>query len=343
MKKKKLILSTLIGLGVLWGGVKYFSEPASKTTNEVWVKVSSVKEAALPLEANAIGTLVARSVDVTPEIAGHIEKVYFKDGSSVRKGEVLIQLNDEVPKAQHQSAKARLVYSENDYNRKSLLGKRGVIAQQAIDQADADLKEKRAIAQEKEVMVNKMKLTAPFDGMVGKSDVNPGEYVTMGQKLVRVTDTKHLRIEYNVPEKFLPLLKLGQEVKLRSTAYPDKVFYGKVSFISPTINTENRSVSLYADVNNEDNSLAPGMFVNAIHSLGSEAKALMIPARSLVPILDGEQVFKVVDGKAYAVTVLIGKRMHDQVQVVQGLKPGDQVITDGQLKVKNGMPVQTKT
>lgn len=342
MKKRKLILICLISVLVVWGGVKYYKRNASPKTDAVWVEVSKVKETTLPLEAIAIGTLVARSVDITPEVAGHVEKIYFKDGSSVQKDELLIQLNDEVPKAQYQSAKAQLAYSENDYKRKDLLGKRGAIAQQAIDQAEADLKEKKAILQEKEVMLNKMKLIAPFDGMVGKSNVNPGDYVTIAQKLVTVTDIKHLRIEYNVPEKFLPLLKLGQQVKITSTAYPNKVFHGKLSFISPTINTDNRSISLYAEVNNDENLLAPGMFVNAIHSLGSESRALMIPARSLMPILDGEQVYKVVDGKAFAVPILIGKRVKEEVQVIQGLKAGDQVITDGHQKVKNGLPVQFK-
>lgn len=343
MKKRKLFISLAVLTCLCFGMYKYYSRTSAPTNSAVWVKVSDVKEATLPLEAHAIGTLVASSVEITPEVAGHVEKIYFKDGSFVRKGELLLQLNDEVPKAQYQSANARLAYSENDYNRKVLLGKRGAIAQQAIDQADADLKEKKALAQEKAVFMNKMKLLAPFDGMVGKANVSVGEYVKMGQQVVTVTDTKHLRIEYNVQEKFLPLLKRGQEVKLTSSAYPDRIFYGKVSYISPTINTDNRSVSLYAEVNNEDNLLAPGMFVNAIQSLGSESKALMIPSRSLVPMLDGEQVFKVVDGKAYAVSILIGKRTNDEVQILQGLKVGEKIITDGQLKVKNGMAVQTKT
>lgn len=223
-----------------------------------------------------------------------------------------------------------------------LLGKRGAIAKQAIDQAEADLKERQADADESEVMLNKMTLIAPFDGVVGKSKVSPGDYVTIGQSVVSLTDIEHLRIEYNVPDKFKPLLKIGQNVRISTTAYPGKIFSGKVSFISPTINTDSRSISLYADVPNDNNLLAPGMFVDIIHTLDSDERVAMIPARSLVPILDGEQVYKIVEGKAYAVTVLIGKRSTDSVQITQGLAPGDVVITDGQLKVKNGLPVKIK-
>lgn len=342
--KKKIAIASLIVLSAAatWGVVKYRSQSASAEPSAIWVQATKVKESSLPLEAHAIGTLVARSVEISPEVSGHVRKIHFRDGTYIKQDTPLIQLDDAVYKAKYESTKAQLAYSENDYKRKNLLIKHGAVSQQAIDQADADLKEKVANAKESAVMVNKMQLTAPFDGIVGKSKVNLGDYVTTGQSIVTITDTRHLRIEYNVPEKFLPLLHSGQEVKITTATYPDKIFSGKVSFISPTITAENRSVSLYADVPNDNNELAAGMFVNVKQSLGTEEKVIMIPARCLVPVLDGEQVFKVVDGKAYAVNVLTGKRVNENVQILQGLSSGDVVITDGQLKLKNGIPVQVK-
>lgn len=343
MKKKTILTLIILTTFAIWSINKWHASSSTDMPNAVWVEASAVKEKNLPLETYIVGTLVARSVEITPEVAGHVDEIFFKDGAMVKQGDVLIQLDDAVFKAQHQSAKAQLKYSENDLKRKVFLGKQGAIAQQAIDQADADFKEKKALAKERKVMLNKMKLLAPFDGVVGKGKINLGDYVTVGQSLVTLTDTKHLRIEYTIPEKYFALVKIGQEVKVTSTAYPGKIFSGKVSFISPTINPDNRSISLYAEIGNEDNSLAPGMFVNATQLLGNEEKALMIPAKSLVPILDGEQVYKIVDGKAYSVSVLVGKRQQDEVQVIEGLAPGDKVITDGQLKIKNGMPVKIKT
>lgn len=343
MKKKIVIASfIIITIAAIWGVVKYRSQAASAAPKTIWVQALKVSESTFPLEANAIGTLVARSVEISPEVAGHVRKIYFQDGTFVKQDTPLIQLDDDMYQAKHKSSQALLAYSENDYKRKSLLIKQGAITKQAVDQADSDLKEKTANAQESAVMVNKMRLLAPFDGVVGKGKVNLGDYVTTGQGIVMLTDTKHLRIEYNVPEKFLPSLKTGQEVKITSATYPGKIFTGKVTFISPTISIENRSVSLYADVANDKNELAAGMFVNVNQSLGTELKVVMIPARSLVPVLDGEQVFKVVDGKAYATSVQIGKRTKEYVQIMQGLSPGDFVITDGQFKVKNGMPVEVK-
>lgn len=343
MKRKKLLVISAIALATVYGAYKLFHHNNAAQPDTVIVKASSVQETTLPKEIHAIATLSARSVQITPEIAGHINAVLFKDGVEVKTGTVLVQLDDAVMKARFSSAQAKLNLSQNTYNRMSLLGKKGVVAQQAIDQADADLKQNKAETDENQVMLNKMKLVAPFDGMVGKSLVNPGDYVNVGQPIVTITDTRHLRIEYSVPEQFLPLLKIGQDVKVTAAAYPGKVFSGKLNFISPTVNPDNRSIALYADIDNNQNLLAAGMFVDASQSLGSTDHALMVPARSLVPVLDGAQVYKVVDGKAFAVNVTLGQRTAEKVEITEGLSKGDTVITDGQMKVKNGMPVKIQS
>lgn len=343
MKMKKVVISSVVALALIVGFIKYKSSSGAQAQEAIVVKARLVQQVSLPQEVHAIGTLTAKSVEITPEMAGHVQQILFQDGVAVQQGAALIQFDDAVYKAKLESAKAKLIYSERNYNRMILLGKKGAIAQQAIDQAEADLKEKRADEQESEVTMSKMKLVAPFDGVVGKGKVNKGDYVTVGQSVVSLTDTKHLRIEYNVPEKYLASLKRGQEVKLKTAAYADRIFTGIVSFISPTINTENRSVSIYAEVPNEGNLLAPGMFVDVVQVLGKQERVLMVPSRSLVPIMDGEQVFKVVNGKAAAVTVTIGKRTENNVEILRGLTANDTVITDGTHKVKNGMSVEVKS
>lgn len=341
---KKMIIALIFIVFITgWLVVKYHNRSAATSSEPIWVNASKVKQVSLPLEVQALGSVVARSVEIMPEVSGHVKEIFFQDGTYVKAGTVLIQLDDAIAKAQYESAKAKLAYSKSDYERKAILGKQGAIAKQAIDAALADYKEKKAEADQSEVMLNKMKLLAPFDGMIGQGKINLGDYVSIGQSLVTLTDTKHLRVEYTVAEKFLPLLKLKQQVKLTASAYPGKTFYGIVSFISPIINKDNRSISLYASVANDNNLLAAGMFVNVMQALGTEESALMIPARSLVPILDGEEVYKIVDGKAYAVTVLIGTRTEKNVQITQGLSANDTVITDGQLKVKNNQSVKVKS
>lgn len=343
MKNKIVLGIVLTGLIATASVYRFYHRSGGADLNAVLVKASQVQEIDLPMEIHVIGTLTARSVQITPEIPGHVNSVLFKDGSDVARGMVLVQLDDAVFKAKYESAKAKLSYSENNFRRMELLGKKGVVAQQAIDQAESDLKERKADMDENEVMLNKMKLSAPFDGVVGNSHINPGDYVTVGQNLVTLTDIKHLRIEYNVPEKYLPLLKLGQPVKITASAYPGKIFSATLTFISPTVNAENRSIELYAEIDNSDNLLAPGMFVEASQSLGSTQHAIMVPSRSLMPVMDGAQVYKVVDGKAFSVDVVLGQRTSDDVQITQGLSKSDVVITDGQMKVKNGMPVRVQS
>lgn len=343
MNKKYLALSVLVLVIAMTGIYRHYRTASQVDLGAVLVQAVLVTQKNVPQEVHAIGTLVGRSVDVSPEVSGHIKQVLFHDGAEVKKGDVLMQLDDEIFKAKADSANTKLQYSLKNFNRMIFLGKKGVITKQAIDQAEADLKESKAQAIESNVMLKKMQLVAPFDGSVSKSKVNPGDFVNIGQEVVTLTDTKHLRIEYNLAENLFAKLKTGQDVRVSASAYPAKTFNGKVSYISPTINIDNRSIALYAEVPNENGELAAGMFVDVIQTLGSNEKMVTVPAKSLVPTLDGEQVYKIVDGKAYAVTVSVGNRSNDQVEIIRGLSSGDKVITDGQMKVKDGALVKTKS
>jgi len=343
LKYKKSLFVLTLALLVLAVGLRYRVQAPVQAIPPVWVDAVEVKKTRLPLEVNAIGTLTAQSVEVTPEVAGRVETVFFTDGHAIKKGEPIIQLDDTIYRAKYESVKADLAYKEGNFKRMSSLAKKGVLSKDALDQAEAILKQKRAELQETEAMLGKMKLTAPFDGVLGKSDVNPGDYVNAGKGVVTLTDIGHLRVEYAVPEKYVSLLKQGQAVTVMSASYPDDVFSGKLSFISPTINVDNRSIALYANIDNSHAMLKAGMFVNVMLELGQEEDALVVPVRSLVPILDGEQVYKVTEGKAYAVTVHTAKRTENEVQVIDGLSAGDLIITDGQLKLRNGMPIKIKS
>ncbi len=310
--------------------------------DKVLVDVEQVKSGAIPIEAQAIGTLVAaKNVQVSPEIAGHVAKMYFQDGGVfVKEGTPLVQLDDTAYRAKLESDKANLIYSQTDYSRKVLLGKQGAISQQAIDQALADLKTKRAAVEESQVEVNKMLLVAPFDGVLGKFNISPGDYVTVGQKIVALTDIIHLRVEYSVSEKYLSQLKLGQKIKITTSAYPQTVFEGTVAFISPTVNNGDHTISLYGDVPNDRRFLASGLFVNVTQELGIENNAVIISAASLVPTIDGQQIYKIINNKALAVPVEIGQRMQNVVEAVSGVSAGDKIVIAGQEKLRDGASVQ---
>lgn len=340
-KKSVAIITIALIIGLIL--IKHHHNNQPMLQDKVHVDIEQVKSGSIPIEAHVIGTLVAaNNVQITPEVAGHVAKIYFHDGGVlVKQGTPLVQLDDAAYRAKLGSDKANLTYSEVDYNRKVLLGKQGAISQQAIDQALADLQTKKATVEESQVEVDKMLLVAPFDGVLGKFNISPGDYVTVGQKIVTLTDIMHLRVEYSVSEKYLSQLKLGQTVKITTSAYPQKEFTGEVKFISPTISNEDHTISLYADVINDQRLLTSGLFVDVTQALGNENNALIVSAASLIPTIDGQQVYKIINGKALAVSVGIGQRVQDTVQIVSGLAVGDKIVIAGQEKLKDGALVET--
>ena len=341
---KKWIVLGLIAGASLWA-VHFFRHrhpnAVLSTQTETVVDVESVHQGSIPIEAHAIGTLVAaQHVEIIPEVAGQVANILFADGAAVKRGATLFQLDDAVYHAKLESAKANRIYSEADYRRKISLGKQGAISEQAIEQALADLKEKMAAEKESQVMLSKMRLIAPFDGVMGKAAISLGDHVTSGQALVSLTDIQHLRVEYVVSERYLPELKSGQQIIITSNTYPGQQFAGTVKFISPTINTENRTISLYAEVPNDRRLLTAGLFVNVTHRLGVKNNVLIIPSASLVPMIDGQHVFKIINNKAVSVLVKTGQWVQNNVQVLSGLSLEDRIVTAGQQKLKEGMLVK---
>lgn len=340
-KKRFFILAILVVLVVAW--LKKANHAAVIDPNAVVVEIAPVKKQTLAIETQTVGTLVAaQNIQIAPEIAGQVAKVYFQDGQFVKQGTPLIQLNDAMYKAKWDAASAQYQFSETTYQRYKRLADKGIISKQDMAKAEADLKEKKAAVEEAEVMVQQMKLIAPFDGMVGKSTVSPGDFVTVGQALVSLTDVHHLHVEYKLPEKCLATLQLGQHVRVTSSAFPEKLFDGVVAYISPTINTQDRTLSVYAEVPNPKAELTAGLFVNVTQALGTQENVLAVPAASLVATIDGHEVMKVVDGKVITVPVEIGQRTGNQVQILKGLNAEDKVVIAGQQKLRDGVNVKVK-
>ena len=316
------------------------AEPAAK--NVALVTVAKVQKMNIPRVVRAIGSLTAsQAIQVSPQIAGQIEKIYFRDGSVVSEGTPLMQLDDTVDKAQLHSAEADLALSEMNFKRINRLAKTGATSEQELDKALADLKDKRAEVKVKQAMLDKMLLSAPFSGVLGASAVSAGEYVQVGQSLVSLTDIANLKVEYNVPENDLAQLKIGQTVTLTSSAFPQQKFTGTVSFVSATVNPVERTVSVHAKVANPNNVLSPGMFVQVTQKLGTIENALVIPTISLYTTIDGEKVYKVNDGKVTSVKVKVGERMNDTVQILKGVAVGETLVTTGQQNLKDGMEITT--
>jgi membrane fusion protein (multidrug efflux system) len=344
MRRKKIFIIGIVIIIFDIGWMKFHHKKLPIQPQAVIVEIEHVKQASIPVSVHAVGTLAAaRNVQIAPQTAGQVSEILFQDGLFVKAGTPLIQLNDAEYKAKFASAEANFKLNETTYARMAKLANKGIISRQDISKALADLKESKAAMQESRVMLDKMLLVAPFDGVAGKCLVSPGNYVSTGQGLVSLTDTHHLHVEYTISENYVALMKHGQSITVTASTFPGKSFTGTVSFIAPTINTQDRTISLYAEVPNEDQILVSGLFVNVEQALGEQNNALLIPAKSILATIDGQQVYTVVDGKAHTVTVEIGQRLGENVQIVKGLAVGDSVVTAGQEKIHDGLDVKVKT
>lgn len=304
------------------------------------VEVAKVIQAPVPKQIEALGSLVANQVaTISSEVDGRVEKIYFKDGQQVAEGMPIIQLDDAKDKADYDSAIAALNVAKNHYSRAQLVFNEGAISKQDLEQLKADVESKSADVKTNLVSLNQKKLTAPFLGSLGAFKVHEGDFISKGDELVTIVNIDKLKVTYAIPEVLRPELKLGQQVEIKSHAYPKKTFYGTVTFISPSIDVATRSVQIQAQVNNDDNLLSPGMFVSIIQDISIEKTALIIPSQSLVADLQGYQVYKITNNTAELTRVEIGTQFNGKAQVTKGLKEGDIIVIAGQQKLEDGSKV----
>ncbi|MBI1206088.1 MAG: efflux RND transporter periplasmic adaptor subunit [Azospirillum sp.] len=288
----------------------------------------------------AVGSLLSsESVVLRPEVAGRVVEILFTEGQRVTKGQPLVRLDDAVPRAILIEMKATLTLSEAEYQRAEELYRQGSGSLRTRDQTQSKLLVDRAEATLAQVRLEKLTLNAPFDGVVGLRRFSVGDYVKEGQDLVNLEAIDSLKLDFRVPEAFVTAVKPGQSLTLAVDAVPDRSFAGEVFAIDPLIDVNGRSLSVRARVENHDLILRPGLFARITLNLTERPKAVLVPEQALFAFGRDQFVFAVVDGKATQTKVSVGARREAMVEITQGLKPDDVVITSGQIKIRNGMAV----
>jgi membrane fusion protein (multidrug efflux system) len=297
-----------------------------------------------------------RGVDVTSEIAGLVRSVNFKSGQEVKAGVVLVQLNADSDIAQLQSLQAAAELSASVLERD-----KGQLAAQAISQAQvdadtADLKSKRALVAQQAALIAKKTIRAPFSGKLGITAVNPGQYLNPGDKIVTLQTIDPIYVDFYLPQKRVGGLSVGQVVNVSTDGFPDLAFPGKISAISPKVDSATRNVQIEATLANAKRQLLPGMFANANVDVGEKKRYLTLPQTAITYNPYGSTVFIVKPASAKAasgaapgaapdglvvqqVFVTTGETRGDQVAILTGLQEGQQVVTSGQVKLKNGTSV----
>jgi membrane fusion protein (multidrug efflux system) len=290
---------------------------------------------------SAIGTLRSNeSVVVRPEISGRIASINFQEGGRVEKGAVIVALDASVQDAELAQARASLALRQQSLTRTQELMRDKYVSQSALDESVANLKVAEANVQLAEAKRDKARIRAPFPGVIGIRKVSVGDYVKEGQDLVTLEDTSALKVDFRVPEVLLARVGKNQSLELTTEAVPGRRFAANVFAIDPVVDENGRALYLRARLKNEEGKLRPGMFVRVQLLLDERKNAMMVPEEALVPVGDEQFVFRVTDGKAERVKVRTGLRRGGNVEVRDGLAPGDTVVTAGQIKLRDGVAVR---
>lgn len=289
----------------------------------------------------AVGSLRSNeSVIIRPEVAGRIAEIRFEEGEQVSEGQPLVILDDSIYRAEVDEVQASLELSRANHERAIDLLNRGAGTTKARDEALAQLRADQAALALAQARLDKTVIRAPFDGVVGLRRVSVGDFVNVGQEIVNLEQIDPLKADFRVAEVYLAAVRPGQRIELSADAFPGETFTGEVYAIDPLIDESGRSIVLRARLPNPDNRLRPGLFVRVTLVLNERNDAIQIPEQALVPQGQDQFVFRVVDGKAALTKVTAGIRRDGMVEIIEGLSPDDQVVTAGQLKIRDGAPVQ---
>jgi membrane fusion protein (multidrug efflux system) len=300
---------------------------------------------------SSVGNVRAyRGVDLSTEIGGLVQTVPIKSGMDVKEGDLLIKLNDASDVAQLNSLKALADLAKviNERDRQQLAIQ--AISKNVFDTSKADAKSKQAQVEQQTALVAKKNLKAPFSGRVGIVMINPGQFVNPGDKLLTLQTLDPIFVDFNLPQSNAEQIQVGQEIVVTTDAFKDASFTGKITAVSPKVDTNTRNIQIEAQLANPDKKILPGMFANVNIKLGEEVKMLTLPQTAVTYNPYGSTVFiakpigkKDKQGKpmleAQQVFVTTGPTRGDQVAILKGVEEGATVVTSGQLKLKNGTPL----
>lgn len=313
--------------------------PVAAPDGSIGVDVARVETVALARSVSAVGSLSSEnSVMLKPEITGRISAINFQEGGPVEQGQILVELDSSVARAQLEQARAALSLADSQYRRARELTQQGFISAQARDESASGLKVQQAAVAVATAQLEKTVIKAPFDGLVGLRHVSVGDYVSPGSDLVLLESINPLNVDFRIPEHFLNVVDVGTRINLRFDAMPDMVREGVVGAISPLVDVGGRSILLRAKVPNDDASLRPGLFAR-VQLQFADQETLMVPEAAIAPAGDMNYVYRVDGDRVTQVGVMLGQRQPGKVEIVHGLQEGDKVLVSGLQKVSDGSRV----
>ena len=310
------------------------------------MEVATVEQTRLVDEAQSVGSLRSRqSIVVRPEVSGRVTQVNFRDGQRVSRGQLLVQLDDQLAQAQIKQAEAELSIARANFNRNKELVEQNFISRRTLDESAANLEVAQAKLSLAQATAARLKIMAPFDGTVGIRSINLGDYLKDGADVVNLEDMDAIYVDYRLPERFQSQVKVGQRAQIDIDALPGRKFSALVLAIDPLIDANGRSVGVRACIDNRRMQLRPGMFARVATVFAQKDKALVIPEEAIVPQGGRQFVIRLIDGPegkvSQRVEVKVGSRSPGKVEIVEGLAAGETVVVAGQQRVqRDGMAVR---
>lgn len=287
----------------------------------------------------AMGTLLANEeVELVAEIVGKVRGIYFQEGSHVRKGQLLLKVDDADLQAQLERAEFQRKLLSEKLERQRILLKRESISREAFDQLQTDYNVLQADIELLNVKISRTEIRAPFDGVMGFRYVSEGSYVQPSSRIASIVDNSILKFEFSVPEKYASHTLKGRKVAFRITG-SEHLYEAEVYAVDPLIDVKTRMILLRARFYNARNELMPGMFAKGNLIVDGKNEYIAVPTEAVVPEMEGKRMWIVENGKAKSVKVETESRSAKFVEVISGIQPGDTVLTGGLMQLREGMTV----
>ena len=338
------------------GPARVASAPAAGGTAAGPLVVESALVRVRPLseDVEAVGSLRSRQGTVVrAEVGGRVTQINFRDGQRIRKGQLLVQLDDRLQRAQVQQAQAELSIAETNHRRNSELVSKGFISRRGVDESAAAVQVAQAKAELARATAARLRVLAPFDGVAGLRNISVGDYLKEGDAIVNLEDMNAMFVDFRLPERLQARVRPGQTARVQVEALPGSAFAAVVQAVDPQIDANGRSLNVRGCIDNRLLQLRPGMFARVNTRLGDDRQALMIPEEAVVSQGGRQSVIRLRqaggegDGDALRswstqrVDVATGTRSAGQVEVLRGLAEGERIVTAGQQRIqRDGMPVR---
>jgi len=306
------------------------------------VVAAEAKVQSLAETLSVVGALLPKkSIEVKSEIEGTVEEVGFNEGQTVKKGDLILRLDETKYRAALDQAEANLQLSKVTFDRTKQLVDDKTISPQEYDQALSIFHANEAGVTLRKRELKDARIMAPFSGTLGARMVSPGQVISKNTTLTWLVDLDPVKAEFNVPERFIREVKNGQKIELRVAAFPNERFAGEVYFLAPQVDPATRTLLVKARVPNPDRKLRPGMFVNLDLTLKLRDGSIVIPESALMSMGERTSVYVIgADGNAQLRPVKVGLRMPNQIEIVTGLSAGEKVVAEGLQKVRPGGAVK---